>query len=110
MEHKMVQPLEGKKPVLLEQMSENLKGLFTPQRQQRAKRMASLMAQLAKSTTVYTSVNDLSETTKLGDTVLPLLADLKKRGLVEQQWLETKSGPQLAYRLTSEGLKEVNQV
>lgn len=105
----MVQLLESKKPVLLEQMLEKLKELFTPQRQQRAKRMDSLMVELAKNTTVYKLVNDLSETTQLGDTVLPLLADLKKRGLVEQQWLETRDGPQLAYRLTSEGLKEANQ-
>jgi DNA-binding PadR family transcriptional regulator len=105
----MVQLLERKKPVLLEQMSEKLKGMFTPKRQQRAKRMASLMAELAKNTTAYRFVNDLSETTHLGDTVLPLLADLKKRALVEQQWLETKNGPQLAYRLTAEGLKEATK-
>ncbi len=117
----MIQSLAHKKPVLLKRMLDILKHIFTPQSQQRAKRMASLIAELAKDNELaknneraknnktYRLVNDLAETTGLGETVLPLLADLKKRGLVEQKWFETKSGPQLAYCLTPEGLKEAKR-
>lgn len=90
--------LTTQKAVLLGEMKSPLSS-FLRQRQGRKERMATLMAELGKTTPSYRLVSDLSEVTGLGDTVLPLLAALKKQGLVEQRWLETERGPQLAYRL-----------
>jgi Transcriptional regulator PadR-like family len=85
-----------------------LKRVFAPWGNQRAERMNTLLSELARDTTSLTSyklVSELTVTTGLNDTALPLLADLKRRGLVEQEWLNTENGPKLAYRLTPGGLE-----
>jgi Transcriptional regulator PadR-like family len=90
-----------------------LKQVFAPWNNQRAERINTLLSELARDTTSLTSyklVSELTVTTGLNDTALPLLADLKRRGLVEQEWLTTESGPKLAYRLTPGGLEYARRI
>ena len=78
--------------------------LFSNRAKRRKKQqMDALLASLLEAPDMYLSAEALAETSGLGAAVLPLLAKLHERGLVEPQWTKTLSGPTLAYRLSATG-------
>jgi hypothetical protein len=54
-------------------------------------------------------VADLARSTRLGPAVLPLLAELKRDGLVEQGWTTPRGDAQLTYWLTPKGREHMER-
>lgn len=52
------------------------------------------------------SAADIGDETGLGDTVLPLLADLARSGLVRHSWQDVRGRRCLCYRITDAGREE----
>jgi len=70
----------------------------------RAERMTRLLRALrTESAGACLSTEELADTTGLGDTVLPLLAALERRGWLEHAWVAREGGPLLHYRITTAG-------
>lgn len=69
----------------------------------RDRRMSLLLEHLTRHADTDLSAADIGEATGLGDTALPLLADLARRGLVRHSWRDVRGRRCLCYRITDAG-------
>lgn len=72
----------------------------TPEKLRRTEAVLTLLA--TTPDTPITAV-DVGRSTGLGPAAYPVLAELDRLGAVEPTWLDARSTPRLAYRLTLDG-------
>lgn len=69
----------------------------------RETRMSVLLDHLRRHADTEMSAADIGDATGLGDTALPLLADLARNGLVRHSWRDVRGRRCLCYRITDAG-------
>lgn len=73
---------------------------------QRDERLMRLLHDLVAHGEDFRGAYEIGASSGLGDAVLPLLADLARRGWAEHTWHRAAFGVRLCYRLTGRGRDE----